>query len=290
MTPPPASTNARRLRGFVGWVVTPMVVGVVLALGPGASCVPAEEATSAPRSADSTHGDAPVFDHGPFDRLLKAHVTEHGYVDYAELDKHSAELDRYISAIATAPVDDMERANKLALLINAYNAFTLRLILDYWDNGELASINDIPKGRRWDHVRWNIAGKTWSLNQIEHKRIRPIFEEPRIHFALVCAAVGCPKLRNEAYQPDRIEEQLEDQTVYAHRQPRWLRYDAARNVVYLTKLYEWYGVDFEEDAGSVLAFVARYVPDVKRAVARGKAPRIAWLEYDWDLNSVRNKP
>ena len=121
----------------------------------------------------------------------------------------------------TAPIDELGRDERLALLINAYNAFTLRLILDHYP---VASITDIPADQRWDAVRWRLAGETYSLNQIEHELVRPNFREPRIHFALVCAAVGCPPLRTEAYTGELLEEQLEGQTRYSHAHDRWLRY------------------------------------------------------------------
>ncbi len=157
----------------------------------------------------------PTFDHSSFDALLRRFVDAGGLVDYRGLGQQEAALDAYIASIATAPFVDLGRDEKLALLINAYNAFTLRLILD---NYPVASIRDIPSKKQWDDKRWVIAGQTYSLNQIEHEQIRPKFIEPRIHFALVCAAVGCPKLRQQAYVGARINEQLEEQTQDNSRQ------------------------------------------------------------------------
>ncbi|MHC4107890.1 MAG: DUF547 domain-containing protein [Planctomycetota bacterium] len=238
--------------------------------------------------APTTSG--PTFDHARFTALLKAHVEPGGWVDYRGLGRQAAELDRYIEALADAPFDDLGRDEKLALLLNAYNAFTLRLILDYSSEDKLiGSIRDIPDKRRWDDRRWRVGGNVWSLNQIEHEQIRPKFKEPRIHFALVCAAVGCPPLRPEAYVADRLDTQLDEQMRYAHEQDRWLRYDADGNVVYLTQLYRWYGGDFEQVAGSVLKYVARYAPQVEKTLAAGKPPRVEWLDYDWSLNSTANR-
>lgn len=234
--------------------------------------------------------DGPTFDHSAFDRLLKAHVDERGWVDYAGLERDSKRLDAYVATLADAPLDEMGRSERLALLINAYNACTLRLILDYWDNGKLASIQDIPSAKRWKHRRWKIGGKTWSLNDIEHEQIRPKFKEPRIHFALVCAAVGCPKLRNEAYSAERLDTQLGGQTEYAHTHKRWFRFDAQAGEVYLTKLYKWYGDDFKQTAGSVLEHAANYSAELTKALEAGRKPKTRWLEYDWKLNDKRNKP
>ncbi|MCI0458159.1 MAG: VTT domain-containing protein [Gemmataceae bacterium] len=225
------------------------------------------------------------FDHSAFDALLKAHVDQVGGVDYQGLKQDAAKLDSYLQALANAPFDDMGRNQKLALLLNAYNAFTLRLILDYYP---IDSIQSIPAEKRWDDVRWRIGGHTWSLNQIEHEQIRPKFKEPRVHFALVCAAVGCPNLRNEAYQADRIDEQLEDQARYVQSHSRWFQFESDKGAVRLTRLYLWYGGDFRQVAGSVLNFAARYSPGLEEALDAGRKPRIKWLPYDWSLNSKEN--
>lgn len=229
--------------------------------------------------------DGPTFDHSTLDALLEKHVSEHGWVDYDGLKKDAAKLDAYVAALAKAPFAELGRDEKLALLINAYNACTLRLILDYYP---IDSIKKIPDAKRWKHERWNLGGNTWSLNQIEHEQIRPKFKEPRIHFALVCAAVGCPKLRNEAFTAKRLDEQLEEQTRYIHGHDRWFRFDGDRNTVYLTKLYDWYGSDFTQVHGSVLKFASRYVPDLKQALDAGRKPKTRWLDYDWALNSKKN--
>ena len=229
--------------------------------------------------------EGPTFDHSILDGLLKRYVSSEGSVDYQGLKKDSETLDRYIATVGKAPFDCLDRNEKLALLINAYNAFTLRLILDYYS---VDSIKDIPSSKRWAHKRWRVGANTWSLDQIEHEQIRPKFREPRVHFALVCAAVGCPKLRNEAYRPDRIDEQLEDQTGYAHTRERWFRFDRDKGVVYLTRLYKWYGGDFEQVAGGVLDYAARYSPQLRQALDAGRKPDIRWLHYDWSLNRKKN--
>ncbi|MDX1643875.1 MAG: DUF547 domain-containing protein, partial [Thermoanaerobaculia bacterium] len=213
-------------------------------------------------------GDA-VFDHSAFDRLLATHVDTAGLVDYAALAEDSSALDRYVASLAEAPFDDMGRDERLALLINAYNAFTLRLILDYYP---VDSIRSIPASERWEAERWELPTGTFSLNQIEHELIRPNFREPRIHFALVCAAIGCPILRQEAYTGAALEEQLEEQTRFTHSRERWVRYERGAEVIHLTRLYDWYGGDFEQVAGSVLAYVARYRDDLAADLAAGHEP------------------
>jgi hypothetical protein len=225
--------------------------------------------------------DGAVFDHGTFDRLLGQHVDAEGFVDYRGLGARAEQLDAYIDSLAEAPFELMGRDERLALLINAYNAFTLRLILDYYPTD---SIRDIPSEERWDAERWHLAGGTYSLNQIEHELIRPNFREPRIHFALVCAAVGCPPLRTEAYTSERLEEQLEDQTRNTHSSERWLVYRPDDDLVELTSLYDWYRGDFEQVGGSILDYAARYREDLRLGLQAGLDIKVRFLDYDWALN------
>ncbi|MEZ5397009.1 MAG: VTT domain-containing protein, partial [Bryobacterales bacterium] len=223
----------------------------------------------------------PTFDHGPFTALLSQYVDADGWVDYRGLQTRESELNAYIDSLATAPFYAMGRDEKLALLINAYNAFTLRLILDHYP---IDSIRSIPGKERWDAERWTLGGRTLSLNDIEHKEIRPKFAEPRIHFALVCASVGCPPLRREAYTGVRLDEQLDDQARYVHSHGRWLRYEPGSDSIELTALYDWYGGDFKQTAGSVLGFVSRYAPEVKKALDAGTKLKVRYMDYDWSLN------
>lgn len=214
------------------------------------------------------------FDHSVFDGLLSRHVQ--GYsVDYDGMAGEQEVLDGYISALETAPFDTLDRDGKLALLINAYNAFTIKLILDH---RPIASIRDIPAENRWDAQRWTIAGQTYSLTSLEHEEIRAKFIEPRVHFAINCASVGCPPLRAEAYVEERLEAQLSDQTTVMHSDERWVRIEG--QTVHLTPLYLWYKSDFEQVAGTSLAFAAQSRPEL----ATGEWS-VQWMDYDWSLNT-----
>ncbi|MFT6229971.1 MAG: hypothetical protein ACJAZO_000461 [Myxococcota bacterium] len=220
-------------------------------------------------------GSGGTFDHSALDGLLSRHV--HGFsVDYAGMVSEQETLDSYISAIGEAPFETLDRDRKLALLINAYNAFTIKLILDH---RPIASIKDISGAERWDAERWTIAGQTYSLTSLEHQEIRAKFLEPRVHFAINCASVGCPPLRAEAYAGDRLEEQLADQTRVMHGDERWLRIEG--RTVHLTPLYLWYRSDFEQVSGTSLDFAAQSRPEL----ATGDWT-IRWMDYDWSLNST----
>ena len=243
--------------------------------------------------------NGPTFSHAVFDQVLHQYVKPGGWVDYKDLSKHPQQLDAYIQSLGHAPFDQMGRNQKLALLLNAYNAFTLRLILDHYP---IASIKDIPAPKRWADKRWNLGGHVWSLDDIEQRQIRGKFREPRVHFAMVCASIGCPPLRDQAYEASKLDQQLQAQAVYVHTHPqamireasgtihtRWFRFDPGANVAYLTKLYDWYGGDFRQVAGSVLKFAARYSPPLRAAMKRGSKPSVEWVPYDWRLNSVANR-
>ncbi|MFQ5505630.1 MAG: DUF547 domain-containing protein, partial [Planctomycetota bacterium] len=154
-----------------------------------------------------------VFDHSMLDALLKEHVRKNGRVDYRSLGREAKQLDAYLDSLDRAKLPDMGRDEVLALLINAYNACTLRLILDYLP---LSSIRDIPADLRWDDRRWSMGGLTLSLTEIENEYLRARFREPRIHFAINCASIGCPPLRAEAYVGARIDAQLEEQALLMH--------------------------------------------------------------------------
>jgi hypothetical protein len=220
--------------------------------------------------------------HSGLDTILKTHVDERGLVDYAALRADAAALDAYLGRLATIDLASLGRDEQLATLINAYNAFTLRLIADHYP---IHSIRDIPEADRWKAVRWTLAGKQVSLDHIEHEMIRPVFGEPRIHFALVCAAVSCPPLRREAYRGDRIEKQLDDQMRQTHGiNTPWTQFDATNNLLRVTSLYDWFAGDFKPQSPTTQAYVARYVPELKSTIDAGGAIKVDFLPYDWQLN------
>ncbi|WP_413431684.1 VTT domain-containing protein [Crateriforma spongiae] len=228
----------------------------------------------------------PKVDHSALDQLLKSHVDAEGWVDYGSLAGSEDQLQGYLDQIAEVSFDELGRDEKLTLLINGYNAATLKLIVE---NLPIDSIMDIPESQRWDAKRWEIGGKRMSLNQLEHEEIRPNFAEPRIHFALVCAAVGCPPLRNEAYAAEKLNSQLEEQAQYVHDHSTWFQFDPGRSELSLTKLYSWYGDDFVQKSGSVEQFAANYSSELARFLNSGETPVTTWLPYDWSLNSKSNK-
>lgn len=231
------------------------------------------------RTADAA--DAPL-DHALLDRLLGAAVDDDGRVDYARLATRVEELDAYLSSLAAAAIDQLSPPDRLAALLNAYNAFTLRLVME---RRPIKSIQDIPQAERWSARRWRLGGRTVSLDDLEHRMIRPSVRDPRVHFALVCAALGCPPLRREAYVGRRLEDQLDDQAARFHVGSRWLRYDAARKTIRLSPIYDWYRDDFTRDAGGILEYATQFSSELRRVRAAGVVPALEFLDYDWALNA-----
>lgn len=224
-----------------------------------------------------------VFDHSRLDKVLQANVTEEGFVDYVGLGEASsaAELDAYVKQLGELEptgFDALSRYEQLALLINAYNAFTLRLMLDY---PEVASIKEIPGGERWKAERWLLASGLMSLDAIEHERIRMAYADPRIHFALVCASVGCPPLRADAFTGATLEAQLEDQARRFFAHPRNFKWEDG--TVYVSELLDWFRGDF--GGAELLETIRPWVPVGARDFPAG-AP-VKWMKYDWSLNQAR---
>lgn len=222
-----------------------------------------------------------TFDHSKFDALLAKHVDRDGLVNYAALVADAPVLDEYVRALGAAEFVTLTRDEKLAYLINAYNAFTLQLVVERYP---IDSIHSIPSSERWEAERWEVAGGRYSLDQIENVLIRPSFREDRIHFALVCAALGCPKLRMDAYAGDAIDEQLRRQAEETHASERWFRYDEGEGRVWLTQVYSWYSEDFIQIHGSVLAAAGRYSKRLQKDLEVGREVSVRWLPYDWALN------
>jgi len=232
---------------------------------------------------------AVTFDHSAWDQLLQRHVDAAGWVDYDGMERDAQQLDQYLDSLGDAPFDQLSRDGKLALWLNVYNAATVRLILDH---RPIDSIKDITEPYRWEDVRWTVAGRTYSLAQIEHDQIRPKFIEPRVHFALVCAAASCPPLRNEAYTAARLEAQLADQVAYTFAHPRWMRFgrnERDQPVVAMTPLLQWYSDDFQQVSGTVAKWLKQHVPRFAELVQDDQPPIIRWLPYDWSLNDVSNR-
>jgi hypothetical protein len=231
------------------------------------------------------------FDYSRFDRLLQQHVRA-GLVDYDAFGA-SADFEEYLRAIAAFDPATLPRDEQLAFWINAYNAYTIKLIVKH---GERHSIRNINKklglfkgGGPWAERLVVVGGKTVDLETVEQGIIRPTYKEPRIHFALVCASLGCPRLRSEAYTGPQLERQLEEQArIFLRESPTSNRVDLAQRTVYLSELFTFndYLEDFGGSPAALMRFVGRYYPaGPERDLLESGTARLVYTDYDWTLNS-----
>jgi hypothetical protein len=214
---------------------------------------------------------------------LLARWVQDGRVDYAGLQHHGrGALDAYLATLSSACPTDYERwtpAERIAFWLNAYNAATVRLVLDHYPIASIRKIGWLPGAAFREKLlpMPGLKGATISLDDIEHGTLRSSFREPRIHFALVCAARSCPALRSEAYRGADLDAQLDDQARQFLHDPRKNRVDAAARTLHLSPIFAWYRGDFEAGGGSLAGYVARYLGDVA-------GYDVEFLDYDWSLN------
>jgi len=228
----------------------------------------------------SFYSSSQPIDHELWSTLLSKHVNDDGWIDYQGVQRDSDRFNQYLELLEInhPNPNTWSEDERLAYWINAYNAFTVKLILDYYP---VISIKDIKKGipfinSVWDIEFIEIEGQTYSLNNIEHGIIRPKFNEPRIHFAVNCASYSCPVLQREAFVADRLDAQLNDAT------QRFLL-DGIRNRLEsdqprLSKIFSWYRGDFTKK-GSLIDFINKHTPDPIDSNAK-----IEFIDYDWRLN------
>lgn len=215
-----------------------------------------------------------LTEHELWNELSKAHVSEYGSVDYAGFRKDYGKLQGYIRILQSLEnINSQSRRtkeDKLAYWINAYNALTIDLILRNYPTKSIKDIKD-----PWDQRLWKFGDKWLNLNDIEHEILRKM-DEPRIHFAIVCASISCPKLQNEAFTSSRLEEQLTLAT-------KEFLSDTSKNKlsddrIEISKIFKWFKKDFEQN-GSLIDFLNEY-----SNVKISKNAKKSYTDYNWDLN------
>ena len=241
-----------------------------------------------------------------------AYFVQDGRVDYAALQIGRSALDEYIAEVAAVTAEELaswSEADQIAYLINAYNAYALETIIDNYPIKAAGFFKKLTSPKRFslpdnsirqidgvfDGIPHKVAGTEMTLDDIEHATLRAQYNEPRIHFALVCAAVSCPPLREEAYHGGRLDEQLDSQGRIFLNDPRLNRFEADRGEVYLSKIFDWFGDDFrqfatdtgyqrDEKVNGVLTFVSRYLVDRVVGLFETGEYKVDFLSYDWTLN------
>lgn len=225
--------------------------------------------------ADTTN----VHDHLIFNSLLNKYVTEEGKVNYKGFISDSLEFNKYLNLLALNHPDKTWSDDEIkAFWINAYNAYTIQLIIR---NYPVKTIKDLggsiyKVNTPWDLKFIHIGEETYDLNNIEHGILRADYEEPRIHFAVNCASVSCPRLRNEAYVSTKLDAQLDDQA------RKFINYDAKNDITpemaNVSKIFSWFGGDFKKN-GTVKDFINQY-SDVQIP----EEVKLTFQEYNWNLN------
>jgi DNA-binding transcriptional ArsR family regulator len=235
-------------------------------------------------------GPALAFDHShqAWDALLKKHVVlldggKASQLNYAEIARERSALRQYLeslSRVSEAELNAWARPERMAFLINAYNAYTIEKILTRYP--DIKSIWDFGKffGNPFRDEFFSLLGRKMSLDGIEHETLRKHYKDPRVHYAVNCASVGCPMLREEAYVAARLERQLDEQAV------RFLS-DRSRNrlrdgLLEVSKIFDWYKEDFEPRSEYFLRYAAIL------GIPQGASPRFVFLDYDWSLNDFRS--
>lgn len=220
--------------------------------------------------------------HDIWDALLQKHVDDSGWVNYEGFIRDREKLEQYLELLSNnAPNEGLwSRGEQLAYWLNAYNAFTVKLIID---NYPLESIRDLDPvlsipviNTVWHRKFFEIGGEKASLDEIEHEILRKKFAEPRVHFAINCASYSCPPLRSEAYKADIIDQQLNEQAILFINDPS--RNQIGHDRVILSRIFKWFESDFTRDI-SLVEYLNRYsrlhIPDTAD---------IEYLPYNWQLN------
>ncbi|MDA0837923.1 MAG: DUF547 domain-containing protein [Planctomycetota bacterium] len=243
-------------------------------------CVPAlASMTVSCNAADFDHS------HALLDKVLKKHLKD-GLVNYKALKGDRSELDNYLkqtSAVREAEFKSWSKDQQLAFYINLYNSETFQLIVDNYPVVSIKKIGGIFSGP-WDEVVVDLFGKKTTLNKLEHSIIRKQFSDARVHFALVCAAKGCPPLRDEPFVAEKLDDQLKDQGNVFLSERTKNRVDTKTKTVHLSKIFSWYAEDFVKSSGSVLLFVRPFFPDADREALLQPGYSISYTDYDWSLN------
>lgn len=228
-------------------------------------------------------------DHSLWDRLLEKYVDDNGMVDYAGWKATGADtsaLKQYLETLGRGdPKTPATKAGKLAFWMNAYNALTVYGILQVYPTTSIRNHTAKLLGYNiWRDLLLSVGDKEYSLEAIEHEVLRKL-GEPRIHFAIVCASIGCPRLRNGAYTSGQLEVQLADNTRNFFSRQRNLQIDLTRRQVRVSSILDWFGEDFGPTPQKALGRLAEYMPnDATRGLIGQGEFSVEYLDYDWNLN------
>ena len=235
-------------------------------------------------SRENTQTPNTAFSHALFNQVLQKHV-EDGRVNYAKLKADSETFEKYLDQLASAEPSKMSYNAQMAFWINAYNALVIKGVIDHYP------IKSVKKVKLFNgffsRLKFQVAGETYSLDNIEHDIIRKEFVDPRIHFALICASIGCPLIENTVFLPETIEERLDAVTLKFVTNPKKVRLDRDKRRVYLSKIFKWYKKDFTEGYEGVADFLSDYLSPEDAEFVAAKDVKFHYLDYDWNLNDTK---
>ena len=276
-----------------------LLVGLTLTalglLGIASNEARAQEASEQSARRVTTTVTRSVVDHRRFTKVLAQFVDKDGNVDYAGLKaKADSVLAPYLRRLAETNPAALSREARLAFWINAYNALTLKLIVDHYPVQNIWAVTPGPAEPKDDSPFaldvGTVADTTRSLDEIEHEIIRERFDEPRIHFALVCAANSCPRLRREAYTGPKLDAQLDEQTrVFLHDDSK-NRIPAGEGRIAVSRILKWYGQDFGPSTDALQRFLAPYFDGAVRDRLEQAGYDVTFRSYDWGLNDQARGP
>jgi len=254
--------------------------------------------------------------YAPYARLLTSYVSNDGLVDYAGMQAAQSK-DCKVTLLNSAiwKIQSLDKKNyngfdnndKIAFWINAYNLFTLKAIVDHYPiNAKGTSALIYPKNSIrqipgvWDKLTFTVLGVAQTLNDIEHEILRKQFTKPQIHMALVCGAMSCPRLRNEPYIGNQLDNQLDNQTIRFMNDDTKFVLDKKNKVIAISKIFHWFGKDFVTSSGkqallngqnemntAVLRYIASYLSNNDRDFVLHQKLKVKYLKYNWQLNQQR---
>jgi hypothetical protein len=229
---------------------------------------------------------AGTFDHSYFDQALKAYVDDKGLIDYNGIAQKSR-FHKYMQLLKTAKVERLSKDGQLAFWVNAYNAVTIDKVIK-WKPKKSVRETFVPGV--WTSTKFyttrehTVAGKVMSPDDIEHEILRKRFNDPRIHFVIVCASSGCPPQPRFAYTEENVQAMLDEETRNYLNSQRGLRIDIAANTLYFSKIFDWFADDFIKHSGSITEFIKPFVKAEVLSILELN-PKISYLDYSWALNA-----
>ncbi|MFK7779158.1 MAG: DUF547 domain-containing protein [Gimesia sp.] len=234
-------------------------------------------------------------DHSSWDALLKKYVDKDGYINYKQWHASPSDqraLTTYLNQLSKAnPNRSGSNDAKLAFWINAYNAVTVYGILRKYPTSSIRNHTAKLFGYNiWKDLQLVVGGKPFSLEDIEHKILRKM-HEPRIHFAIVCASIGCPRLLNQAYTTNQVQQQLDINAKNFFSRPQNFRFDQQNKQFQLSSILSWFGTDFGANQAAQLKTIAPWLPSrAAQNAALQNSVSIQFLDYNWNLNDQTTRP